>query len=76
VLLGEAAKIFSIKAVGEVLVFILTIIWFYSLYAAFNYVINKYGLRISSSNFYASGMYLTLAGSLYYLVDIIRGFVD
>lgn len=76
VLMGEAAKIFSLKAVGEVFVVLLSFGWFYTLYAMFNYAIDQYGLSISIANFYTIGMYLTLAGSLYYLFDIMKGFFD
>lgn len=76
VLFGETARIFSLKAIGEVMVFMLSIAWFYALYAMFNFSIQEFGISISIGNFYAIGMYLTLAGSLYYFVDIIKGFFD
>ena len=76
VLIGEAGKIFSLKAIGEVLVFLLSCIWFYALYAMFNYAIQEFGLSVSITNFYTTGMYLTLAGSLYYFFDIVKGFFD
>lgn len=76
VLVGEASKTFFLKAIGSVSVLITSSIWFYTLYSMFNYAIDQFGLSVSITNFYTIGMYLTLAGSLYYLFDILKSFFD
>ena len=76
VIIGEASKSFFLKATGSALVLIISSISFYALYAMYNNAIDQFGISASITNFYALGIYLTLAGSLYYLFDIIKGFFD
>ena len=76
VLVGETLRVWQLKAFFEVLVCISFGYWLYTFHTIFNQSMSKWGVEIDLTSYYEMGIIITMVGVIYYVISILRSFVE